>query len=158
MSNNLIFIPFDKKFIYDIQDILISKYQLKKYLNKVFPYNVLYYLGLYNNNLFLLFNNNEIVGSILLRKRISHKSFKKFWWIYGVYIDKKYRKKGYGKIIMNEAVNWLHRKSVNKVYLYVDSNNIKAISLYKKIEFKIIEKSKFHKIDSSQLLMRKCIK
>ena len=49
--NNLLFKPYDKKFINQIENSLIDKYHLRKYLNKVFPYNILHFLGLYNNNL-----------------------------------------------------------------------------------------------------------
>ena len=155
--NNLLFKPYDKKFINQIENSLIDKYHLRKYLNKVFPYNILHFLDFYNNNLFLLLEDDNVVGSILLRNRVSTHSLKKFWWIYSVYIKENCRRKGYGKIIMDKSIAWLTNNNSEAVYLYVDRKNIKAISLYEKMNFKIIEKSKYHKIDSKQYLMEKTI-
>lgn len=53
-----------------------------------------------------------------------------------IYLEEEYRNKGIGKDIIK---NILKNNSI--VYLWVYKKNIKAISLYKKMKFKIINKT-----------------
>jgi len=67
--------------------------------------------------------------------------------IYGLYVVEKYRNKGIGKILMQSIVDIVKSRSqFIKLYLYVETNQKKAISLYKKFGFRIVgelEKSMF---------------
>ncbi len=54
-----------------------------------------------------------------------------------IYLEKKYRKNGIGTDIIKKIIS-----ENNIIYLWVYQLNTKAISLYKKLGFKIIEESK----------------
>ncbi len=74
--------------------------------------------------------DNKIVGCILLTNNDSGKLLDE------IYLEEKYRNKGIGtKIIMNILNN------NDVVYLWVYKENEKAISLYKKLGFNVIEET-----------------
>ena len=54
-----------------------------------------------------------------------------------IYLEEKYRNKGIGTSIIKEILS-----NYNIVYLWVYKLNTKALSLYKKLGFKIIKKTK----------------
>ena len=54
-----------------------------------------------------------------------------------IYLEEKYRNKGIGTSIIKEILS-----NYNIVYLWVYKLNIKALSLYKKLGFKIINETK----------------
>lgn len=132
-----------------------NKIARNKYLRNEIIYRILYSVGIYRNYFFILTNDNQTIGALVIRSRISRKSLKRFWWIYGVIINEDFRGKGFGVDIMNKAINWLKDKRVNEVLLYVDKDNKKAISLYLGLGFKILRNSKYHKLQSQQFLMAK---
>lgn len=148
-------IPYSSEYYQHVNNILVPNKYLIKYINKKVVYRLLLWFGIYKNYFLLLVCDHQVIGSILIRKRISNKSPKKFWWIYGVYINKNFRGEGFGKDIIDKSIIWLKAKKVNEVLLYVDRDNAKAINLYLKSGFEIIEKSKYHRIRSNQFLMRK---
>lgn len=53
-----------------------------------------------------------------------------------LYLDENYRNKKIGSTIIENI-----KKDNNKVYLWVYKNNINAVKLYKKLNFKIIEET-----------------
>ena len=74
--------------------------------------------------------DNKIVGCILLTNNDSGKLLDE------IYLEEEYRNKGIGtKIIMNILNN------NDVVYLWVYKENEKAISLYKKLGFNVIEET-----------------
>lgn len=60
--------------------------------------------------------------------------------IYSLAVDKKERRTGLGKLLMEIAVNTLSKQRVPKVVLYTRENNLPMISLSKKLGFKIVDK------------------
>lgn len=50
------------------------------------------------------------------------------------------RKKGYGKILVEKAINYLKSKNASHIVLEVRVSNQPAINLYEKFDFKIITK------------------
>ena len=75
--------------------------------------------------------NNDIGGSLLIVNKDDG------ILLDDIYIEDKYRNKGIGSSIIKNLL------SKNKlIYLWVYKENIKAISLYKKLNFKIIEETK----------------
>ena len=57
--------------------------------------------------------------------------------LFSVYLNKKYRGKGIGKILVEQMLDWGKTNPVNrKISLYVFSTNKSAISLYKHLGFK----------------------
>ncbi len=67
-------------------------------------------------------------------------------------IDKKYRGKGYGKLLLREAIKSLGNR-VNKVLLDVRKSNIRAINLYKDMGFKVIRERKGYYSDGENALL-----
>lgn len=79
--------------------------------------------------------NNEITGYISFdnwdTRRTSHTG------LFSVFIKKKWRGKGIGKILINGMLEWGKLNPVNKkISLAVFSTNKNAIALYKKLGFK----------------------
>ena len=76
--------------------------------------------------------DDKIIGSILL------KDIQEGKLIDEIYIEKEFRNNGIGTDIIMKAV----KKSNNKnIYLWVYKENIKAVSLYKRLGFKIIDET-----------------
>ncbi|WP_297423778.1 N-acetyltransferase [Clostridium sp.] len=48
----------------------------------------------------------------------------------------EYRQQGFGEMLVNYLIEFCHKNSIKDVYIRVDRNNFKALSLYKKIGFK----------------------
>ncbi|NLZ47885.1 MAG: GNAT family N-acetyltransferase [Clostridiales bacterium] len=80
--------------------------------------------------------NSKIIGLIqvyiketpdinILKKR-------KFAYIDSLYVKEEYRKKGIGKLLFNEALNWIYSNKVSEVELNVWQFNQDAINFYKK--------------------------
>ncbi len=55
----------------------------------------------------------------------------------GIAIQKEYRGLGIGKLLMEQLIDWLKSKAVEKIWLTVFSTNKRAIALYEKIGFEI---------------------
>lgn len=51
-------------------------------------------------------------------------------------VDKSVRKKGYGKQLIESAINNLQKKGAKELQVYVYENNFSAIKLYKQLGFK----------------------
>ena len=76
--------------------------------------------------------DDKIIGSILL------KDIQEGKLIDEIYIEKEFRNNGIGTDIIMKVV----KKSNNKnIYLWVYKENIKAVSLYKRLGFKIIDEA-----------------
>src|SRR3989344_6720096 len=54
-----------------------------------------------------------------------------------IYVDKKFRRRGFSKLLLNEFSKWSKLKKAKIVRLCVSVNNKKAMKFYKKIGFKI---------------------
>ena len=62
-------------------------------------------------------------------------------WL-GICVSENVRRKGYGKQIMVDLINKATEIGLAEICLKVDSNNIKAISLYRNFMFEIISEKK----------------
>lgn len=71
--------------------------------------------------------NGDIVG-------YGHIDFEKVHWI-GICVLEKYQGQGYGSLIMKTLMGYTQ----NTLYLTVDKSNKKAINLYTKYGFKILD-------------------
>ncbi len=74
--------------------------------------------------------DNKIVGCLLLTNKEDGKLLDE------IYLEEEYRNKGIGTEIINDILN-----NNDIVYLWVYKENEKAISLYKKLEFNVIEET-----------------
>ena len=75
--------------------------------------------------------NNKVVGYLLLTNNDNGKLLDE------LYLEEEYRNKGIGTNIIKDILN-----KNNIVYLWVYKLNTKAISLYKRLDFQIIEETK----------------
>ena len=60
-------------------------------------------------------------------------------WL-GILVADQYQNKGLGKRIMEMLLKAFYKLNEKKLYLSVDKDNIKAINLYKKFGFDLLEK------------------
>lgn len=74
--------------------------------------------------------DNKIVGCLLLTNKDDGKLLDE------IYLEEEYRNKGIGTEIINDILN-----NNDIVYLLVYKENEKAISLYKKLKFNVIEEN-----------------
>lgn len=74
--------------------------------------------------------DNKIVGCILLKNNNNSKLLDE------IYLEEEYRNKGIGTEIIKDILN-----NNDVVYLWVYKENEKAISLYKKLGFNVIEET-----------------
>ncbi|MFJ5772099.1 GNAT family N-acetyltransferase [Psychrobacillus sp. NPDC093180] len=57
-----------------------------------------------------------------------------------VFVRKQWRKKGIAKFLLTTAINYLKEKGLKEAKLMVDTENEKALNLYKSVGFEVIEK------------------
>ena len=62
--------------------------------------------------------------------------------IISILIDKKFRKMGIGKSLLNKLLNFAFKKKIQNIFLEVSVANIIAINLYKKFNFIKVGKRK----------------
>lgn len=84
----------------------------------------------YNN----IIIDDKIIGSVCIKDLENAKLLDE------IYLEKEFRNNGIGTDIIMKVV----KKSNNKnIYLWVYKENIKAVSLYKRLGFKIIDETEF---------------
>lgn len=76
-----------------------------------------------STELWLINKNNDILGTVRLRHELGERNYREGGHI-GYDISPKYRKKGYGKIILKLALNKAKELSFEKVLITCDSDNI----------------------------------
>lgn len=117
-------IEYKKRTIYeyakDLSNEKIDK--INKYVTSEVPKLI--------NNYCNIIVDNKIVGCLLLTNKDDGKLLDE------IYLEEEYRNKGIGTEIINDILN-----NNDIVYLWVYKENEKAISLYKKLEFNVIEET-----------------
>lgn len=78
----------------------------------------------------IIMSNDKIIGCYLVTKKDND------ILIDEIFIEESYRDKGIGTNIINAIL-----KEHNIVYLWVYKENVKAISLYKKLGFEVVEET-----------------
>ena len=78
----------------------------------------------------LFFNNMPIAYGHL------EKEDDKIWL--GIMVSESEKGKGYGKVIMSYLISFCMENKFSNIFLTVDKNNLNAIYLYHKFDFKII--------------------
>lgn len=128
---------------------LVSEKYLEKYQNEG-VYFLFSLLGVSINYFYVLKETTEkkVLAAGCIRYKISKWSKGKSPWLYGIVVAEELRGNGYGEILVRELLNKIGDKFV---YLLVDSNNKRAISLYDKIGFMPIGSQ------SNEIIMRKQI-
>ena len=83
----------------------------------------------YNAKIFLLENNNQIVGFVCLRTNTDEME------ILNIGVGKDFQGKGYGKILLQKAIEYAEKKQITQIFLEVREDNTKALNLYKTMGF-----------------------
>lgn len=106
-----------------------------------------------NNRFFLVFTNENKVIAYLIAM-INQDEVE----ILDIAVKSSFQGKGIASMLLNELFNKLQKNNVNKCFLEVKEDNIKAISLYKKFLFKeIYIRKKYYKDGKNAIIMeRKC--
>lgn len=84
---------------------------------------------------FGLFHNKELIGYLYL------KSMGDYAHLNRIGVQKNQQGQGYGHFLMEYAINHFKQRSAKEIGLYVEANNVKAISLYKRYKFSIKNES-----------------
>jgi ribosomal protein S18 acetylase RimI-like enzyme len=85
-------------------------------------------------------DNNKIVGFIngKIEKRLPIFIEGKIGFISGIFIEEKYRRKGIGKLFINELTKWFKSKKIKNVELQVHLKNQIGLDAWEKYGFKSI--------------------
>ncbi len=83
----------------------------------------------------LLKDGNTLLGCGVIRRKFSRDICRYSWWLYDIWIDPKQRGKGYGTQLMQCLIAELRKRQVQRVYLVVADNNLRAQNLYYKMGF-----------------------
>ncbi len=115
---------------------LPEKY-IRQYTNSSPLFFTLKLLGLCSNHLYVMTppDGPEIIGTILLRKRLQGFCPKTVWIIHAVGVVEQLRGKGLGMALMKYALEQLRELGAQEVSLKVDADNDPAIGLYRKLGF-----------------------
>ena len=91
-----------------------------------------------NRMILLVLNDKKVIGISVVSFESSAKLIH-IAHVSSVYLKKEYRGKGISTMLMNETIKLIRaRKSTKKINLQVTTNQLAAISLYKKVGFKIV--------------------
>jgi ribosomal protein S18 acetylase RimI-like enzyme len=74
-------------------------------------------------------NGNDIAASVL----VGHDGHR--GWVYYVAVDPDQRHKGYGRVIMKAAENWLRQRGIEKLQLLVRSDNTQVKTFYQSLDY-----------------------
>lgn len=84
---------------------------------------------------FFLYFKNKLVGYAISEISIIQDGRKVLFLNY-LYISSVYRRKGYGKLIMNKVIDYTKNElGINFIILIVEKNKISNINFYKKLGF-----------------------
>jgi len=83
-------------------------------------------------------DKGKIVGSGFCKtaKEPNWSKNKKRGHIGVLFVEKEYRRKGIGKMIVDELINWLKKRNIKDIRIQAYSKNTNAIKAYKKYGFK----------------------
>jgi ribosomal protein S18 acetylase RimI-like enzyme len=74
-------------------------------------------------------NDGAVVASVL----VGHDGHR--GWVYYVTVDPDHRFKGYGRVIMAAAENWLRERGIEKLQLMVRGDNAKVHAFYQSLGY-----------------------
>lgn len=67
-------------------------------------------------------------------------------WVYHLAVDRRYRRRGFGRTLMREAENGLRGIGCPKLNLQVRSTNAEVIAFYKRLGYSIEDRVSFGKV------------
>ena len=86
--------------------------------------------------IFICFYKKEPAGFVQLYETFDSLNINKKLILYDLYVDRKYRKNGIGRKLMNEAKKLAKFKKIQNIELSTAKNNKKAQSLYESLDYK----------------------
>ena len=86
--------------------------------------------------IFICFYKKEPAGFVQLYETFDSLNINKKLILYDLYVDKKYRKNGIGRKLMDKAKNLAKFKKIQNIELSTAKNNKKAQSLYESLDYK----------------------
>ncbi len=102
--------------------------------------------------------DGEIVGYIMCRLESGFSDLKRFrivkkGHIVSIAVMHKYRKKGIGTILLDEAIKALKKHSVDECFMEVRANNVEAMRLYENKGFALIRRVQGYYQDGEDALL-----
>ena len=82
-----------------------------------------------HGTLFVAEAADRVVGSIM----VGHDGHR--GWVYYVAVDPDFRHKGYGRVIMDAAENWLRARGIEKLQLMVRPDNSQVQAFYQSLGY-----------------------
>ena len=122
------------------------KKEIDRYINRGGEYKILSLLGVYRSFFRLLVDDEQVLGTGVIRWKYSRDTNRFGWWLYAIWINPEIRGKGLGVVLMKELFNELRDRQVKRVYLTVRNNNYIAINLYNKLGFVTIKENDTYKV------------
>ena len=86
--------------------------------------------------IFICFYKKEPAGFVQLYETFDSPNINKKLILYDLYVDKKYRKYGIGRKLMDKAKKLAKFKKIQNIELSTAKNNKKAQSLYESLDYK----------------------
>ena len=86
--------------------------------------------------IFICFYKKEPAGFVQLYETFDSLNINKKLILYDLYVDKKYRKNGIGRKLMDKAKKLAKFKKIQNIELSTAKNNKKAQSLYESLDYK----------------------
>ncbi|MHA1576197.1 MAG: GNAT family N-acetyltransferase [Candidatus Thorarchaeota archaeon] len=86
----------------------------------------------------LILKDNEVAGFIVTRPHHNDAE------IAPVGVNPKFRRQGFGKVLLSRAIYASHEKGINRMILELDTSNVPAFELYKSFGFKLLHKAAFY--------------
>lgn len=126
---------------------------IRQYTNSSPLFFTLNLLGICSNYLYVMTprSGSNIVGTILLRKRLRGFPARYAWKIHAVSVAPELRGRGLGVALMDFAFERLREQGAEEVSLKVDATNEPAIRLYRKIGFAERARTK------DQIIFARCV-
>ncbi len=113
-------------------DYSIKYYSINEIKEMVFP-NETYDLTILNDSLFIgAYNNEELIGLLILKEGPF-----KYMYLDDIKVNRNYRNKGIGKMLIKKAIEVSKNKNYKGIYTIVQNNNVNAFLFYIKCNFYI---------------------
>ena len=97
-----------------------------------------------DSKLFICEVNNILTGFVQLYPLFSSTRVSKYWLLNDLFVDSKYRGKGYSKLLINKAKELVKESNACGMMLETEKSNKIGNNLYPKTGFKINELSNFY--------------
>ena len=97
-----------------------------------------------DSKLFICEVNNILTGFVQLYPLFSSTRVSKYWLLNDLFVDSKYRGKGYSKLLINKAKELVKKSNACGMMLETEKSNKIGNNLYPKTGFKINQLSNFY--------------